>query len=410
MGETRTKPKAKQQQAIAGEAPTSNLPAVQEQLKNFMVQFHARQGAYAPLLPPHIPFEKFEASVRAAVAKDPELVTKCNHATVFRACSEAAELGLSLSPTLREADILKVWNKQLKGLEAQFRPRFIGYIKLAKQSGEVTDIDAHEVYEWDAFDYAYGAKPYLNHKPGPKPADYDKLPFWGVTHAYCTWEIAGKVKFEVMELADLIRIMNRSSSKDRETGEIRGPWLTDKPEMCRKTVVRRASKYMPLSAERMRPFAAAVNYEDKTEGGERVTIRDGEVVDITEFSETESQPQTGQKQQTPTGKQQMDDLESRMAGGGQQQTETKAQQTTIDNPAQQKQPAQQQPAKKAEKLDPPVVNGRKDLATWIPLAEAAIAELSVEERVKFKELHGKELDACEMTMPDKLDNLVKMLP
>lgn len=308
MATTKTAAKTKTEAPQA--APTGNLPAVQTQMQHFMQEFKARQRAYEPLLPPHVSFEKFQASVRAAIVKDPELVTKCIPATLFRAAAEAAELGLSLAPTLREADILKVWNKNLKGTEAQFRPRFMGLMKLAKQSGEIKDITAHEVYAWDEFDYEHGLNERLIHKPAPKPMDYATKPHWGVIAAYCIWaEQDGTKKFEVMELADIVRIMNRSTSKDRDSGELRGPWVNDFPEMCRKTVVRRASKYMPLSAERMRPFAAAVNLDDRREGGEDVTLDHGDIMDVTEEADPEAQPQ-----QTQAGKSQMDNLEAQMQG------------------------------------------------------------------------------------------------
>lgn len=423
MAETKTKAKAQTQ--APQQAPTGNLPAVQEQkFKDFMAGFVARQNAYKPLLPAHVPFEKFQSSVRAALVNNSDLLD-CIPQTFFRACAEAAELGLSLSPSLKEADILKVWNKKMKGFEAQFRPRFQGLMKLARQSGEIGEIDAHEVYKWDQFDYAYGSKPYLTHKPGSKPQDYDKLEFWGITHVYATWTIGGQTKFEVMDLEDVIRIMNRTTSKkklDYNDPEsplvVTGPWVTDFGEMARKTAVRRASKYMPLSAERMRPFAAAVDLDNRREGGEEVTIdhETGEIVDIT--GDFGAEEQKKQPTQTQVGKSQMDDLETRMAGPqprqsppaeGQRQAAKAAPSapTTIDNPPQQK---QAQPAKKAERLDPPVIEGRKDLVAWCALAEPAVAELDTEQRIAWKALHGKELDACEMTCPDASENLSKMLP
>jgi recombination protein RecT len=415
MAETKTKAKAQTQ--APQQAPTGNLPAVREQVDGFMEQFHARgPRGYAPLLPPHLPFEKFEASVRAAIVKDPELVTKCNHATMFRACSEAAELGLSLSPTLKEADILKVWNKRLNngrgGLEAQFRPRYNGLMKLARNSGEVTDIEAHPVLKWDTFDYAYGLKPFLDHRPGNPPIGYEREEYWGLIYAYCTWEIAGRIKFDVMPLADVIRIMARTSSRNKE-GAIVGPWITDFTEMARKTTVRRASKFMPLSAENMRKFAVAVDLDNRREGGEEVTLDHdtGEVVDIT-GSDVDDDGVIDQppQQQTEQRKTQMDDLESRMAGGATRR-EPPAEERRQE---QQKQQPKQQPAAapaKVEKLEPPILNGMRDLEAWIPLAEEAVKPLNAEQRAEWKAMHSKILDAIEYSPHvDALETLSKMLP
>lgn len=405
---TQTKTTTKSKQSAPQEAPTGNLPAVKAQMQEFMREFHARQRAYAPLLPPHLEFEKFEASVRAAVTKNPELVTKCIPATLFRAAAEAAELGLSLSPTLREADILKVYNKGLKGYEAQFRPRFIGLMKLARQSGEINFIDAHEVYEWDEFDYEHGLNERLVHRPGKKPMDYHTRAHWGVIAVYCVWEIAGYKKFEVMDLADILRIMARSSSKDFDSGEVKGPWVTDFPEMARKTVVRRASKYMPLSAEKMKGFAAAVNLDDRREGGESVTLDHGDVVDITDADDTPPE----QPKPSAAGKSQMDDLETRMTGkpttplreqdpatAGRNQARTSP--PTIDNPPQ---------PQAIARIEVPRINGAVDWVTWLRLSEAAVTPLGDAGRRAWRDAHKDLLDNCEFNVPDEMDALIKMLP
>lgn len=407
MAKTDTKPKTKAPDLR--QAPTGNLPAVQVQMKQFMQEFHARQRAYAPLLPPHMPFEKFEASVRAAITQKPELVTECNPATLFRACAEAAELGLSLSPTLREADILIRYNKAAGGKVAQFQPRFIGLMKLARQSGEIESIDAHEVYQWDEFDYEHGLNERLIHKPGAKPMDYATKPHWGVIAAYCIWKIGGEKKFEVMDLADLLRIMNRSTSKDRDSGEITGPWKTDFPEMCRKTAVRRSSKYMPLSAENLKRFAAAVNLDDKREGGENVTLDHGEVVDITADA-VDEQPRPAE--QAGAGRTQMDNLESRMTGKPsaplRQQDPATAERNqarpapqTIDNPP------QPQPI---AKIEVPRIDGRVDWTGWLRLSESAVAALPESQRAEWRRMHAAELDGCEFNVPGDMDELMKLLP
>lgn len=424
MAKAQTKTATKPQQApLASEAPTGNLPAkIEEQMHHFMTGFRARQRAYVPLLPPHVSFEKFEASVRAAITKDPELVTKCIPATLFRAAAEAAELGLSLNPTLKEADILKVWNTRMNGLEAQFRPRFMGLMKLARQSGEIKNITATEVYRWDEFDYERGLHERLEHRPGDKPIGYETQEYWGITHAYCIWtEMDGTKKFEVMPLADILRIMARTSSKNRE-GQIVGPWINDFPEMCRKTVTRRSSKYMPLSAEKMKGFATAVNLDDRREGGEQVTLKGGDVLDVTDFSQTGDAPE--QQQQSAASKSQVDDLEKRMAGGQQQPRQSPAQGQTpvagdqrapankpappiIDNPPQQQ---QGNPPLPVARLEVPRSNGAADWTTWLRLSEAQVKELDQAARAEWKAKHKDLLDNCEFNVPDQMEALLKLLP
>ena len=53
----------------------------------------------------------------------------------------------------------------------------------------------------------------------------------------------GMTQFEVMSKADVDAIRSVSKSKDN------GPWVTNYPEMARKTVLRRLVKYLPMAIE-----------------------------------------------------------------------------------------------------------------------------------------------------------------
>ena len=95
--------------------------------------------------------------------------------------------------------------------------------------------------------------------------------------AYCIWTLKnGEKQFEVMDRDQIIGIRDRSSAKTKE-GKIVGPWATDEEEMWRKTVVRRASKYMPRSLEGL---ANAVAVDNLHEAGRDVEIDNGQVIEI----------------------------------------------------------------------------------------------------------------------------------
>jgi recombination protein RecT len=51
--------------------------------------------------------------------------------------------------------------------------------------------------------------------------------------------------------------------KKRSKASQYGPWVSDYPEMARKTVVRRLSKYLPMSVD----LAKAFDHEDAQESG-----------------------------------------------------------------------------------------------------------------------------------------------
>lgn len=209
--------------------------------KAFKQEFSAALPSITPMLPKHIPPEKFEAAVITAVTVNPDLLT-VERRSLFNACRSAAEVGLSLNPSLGEADILKQYDKRAGGYVARFSPRYGGLMKLARQSGRIRTIYAHVVREKDVFDYDLGMDKTLIHKP----AKGDRGNLTGV---YCVWIMDDGAKdFEYMDREQVLAIRARSSAKTKE-GTVVGPWVTDEEEMWRKTVVRRASKYWPRSSE-----------------------------------------------------------------------------------------------------------------------------------------------------------------
>ena len=244
-------------------------------IDSFRQELKLMEPNFKPLLPKSIEPEKFQALVVAAVNSNPKLM-ECTRESLWKSCVQGAELGLSLNPTLGEADILPVWNGVTKKNEAQFRPRYKGLMKLALQSKEVTSIRSVLVYENDEFEVIEGLRPDIIHKParGERGA---------MTHVYCVWKLRSQVEpqFEVMDRAQVMRIKARSpSGKDDK-----GPWKTDEPEMWRKTVVRRASKYMPISCEEFQRAVAADNIAEI--GGEIDITEDGEFIDVTAAPEPE---------------------------------------------------------------------------------------------------------------------------
>lgn len=254
----------------------AKLPTQTRPIDRFRAQVKAALPTVMRMLPQHITPEAFEARVVTAVANKPELLD-CDSSSLLKACAEAAELGLSLNPHLGEAWILKVWNKRLNdnkgGYEAQLRPGFIGLMKLAKQSGEIKQIVANIRYANDPWKMTL-VPPELRHDA----ADGDRGAILG---AYCWWKLKdGSEQFEYIPEADLLKIKQRSSSKNKD-GDVVGPWITDPDEMRRKTPVRRARKYMPQSPE-MAKFHDAIARENEMDTVDDDPPIAGEYVDVTE--------------------------------------------------------------------------------------------------------------------------------
>lgn len=350
--------------AVAKAAPDGAKP-----IDIFRQRIGLQRQNIQPLLPAHLSFEKFQATLIAAVVAKPDLLD-VDQRSLFKASVEAAELGLSLNPALGEADILKNYNTKIQCYEAQFRPRYGGLMKLARQSGDVKSIEAVNVHKNDAFEYEKGLEPVLRHKPalgdrGPK------------THVYCVWMLAdGTKQFEVMDREQVMAVRARSSSKNKG-GEVVGPWVTDEDEMWRKTVVKRASKYMPRSAN---AFSQAVAMDNARESGMEAWAENGDV-----FVEAEDITAPQAPAEKP-----VQDLEQKV-------TAKKAEAAKDGPPA-------------LEKVVPKSLeDGTWDWVEWAGRAAAAALACPADRREEWAKLHAKALASAEFAEPDAAEKVKKAM-
>jgi recombination protein RecT len=117
-----------------------------------------------------------------------------------------------------------------------------GFIELAYRSGEVSSIHADVIYEGDIFEVDLGIVkrhvPWYFRKDAERPDKKGKC-----VGAFCIVKMRHAEKHEVMDSDQLDSIRSRSQSRDS------GPWVTDTDEMRKKTVFRRASKWIPISPD-----------------------------------------------------------------------------------------------------------------------------------------------------------------
>ena len=331
-------------------------------MDRFKQELAMREGHLRSLLPQAMTVDKFQAIVVAAVADNMDLLD-CDRASLLKACLSAAELGLSLNKSMAEADILKVWDGRLKRNVAQFRPRYKGLMKLALQSGEVLKIESRLVYERDVFEVEEGIEPRIIHKHGLSDRG-EKV------GAYCVWKLKnGETQFEIMSKEEILSIRNRSSSKTKD-GVIVGPWKTDEAEMWRKTVVRRATKYMPLSTEAQR----AVMADNYAEGVIEADDYSGDEMDITDFDDV------------PAAEAQVQTLEEKIVA-----------KTAPKTPLH------------IDVLEPDLdVEGMADWDGWASAACDIVAGLSEDEREAWRSLHEAMLDEAELMAPRNTTKLMKL--
>jgi len=180
-------------------------------------------------------WERLARVFRTVVGKSEKLMS-CTGRSLQACLIQSAELGLDPSSFLGHFYLVPF---KVKGtMEATGIVGYRGMIDIARRSGEVKSIYSRLVYEKDDFQYSLGMVENINHIPSKLP-----IPERGeITHTYFVAHFMnGGHHLEVMDRSEIDAIRARSKSKDY------GPWVTDFGEMARKTVVRRAFKYLPTS-------------------------------------------------------------------------------------------------------------------------------------------------------------------
>jgi recombination protein RecT len=200
------------------------------------------------VLPKHITADRLIKVALSATARKPELLA-CTSESLLRAVFQGAELGLEAGGLLGEGYIVPM------GRDATFIIGYRGMVKLARQSGQIANIESRAVHKADTFEIEFGLAPKLLHRPC-LDGEPGELVF---VYAIATFVDGGK-QVDVMSRAEVDRIRSRSKAGGS------GPWVTDYEEMAKKTVLRRLCKMLPLSPE----LAKAIENENLQAAGERV--------------------------------------------------------------------------------------------------------------------------------------------
>lgn len=224
----------------------SEALATQEQTNPFAVQKEkapktikgllegeAFKQAVAKALPQHCTADRFVRTALTAIMRTPKL-SQCDQASFFQALMNLSQWGLE--PDGRRAHLIPFENRKRGCTEVQLIIDYKGYVELAYRSGKVSFIHADVVCENDEFEYDKGElkKHKVNFKQ-PRGKMY-------AAYALCRFK-DGTEKCEVMEKEKIDGIRARSRAGNS------GPWVTDYDEMAKKTVFRRLTKWLELSAE-----------------------------------------------------------------------------------------------------------------------------------------------------------------
>lgn len=227
---------------IANLKETSKMVAKTVGAGTIKTFFESQKGTLAAVLPKHVSADRMLKIALGAMRTTPKLMN-CTLESLLGGVVQCSQLGLEPNTPLGHAYLIPFDNRKKNITEVQIVLGYKGLIDLARRSGQVVSIAAHEVCKLDHFDFSYGLDEKLEHRPtlgerGPVIAFYAVAKLKDGGHAF---EIMGREQIEAIRDAS----QNYKFAKDK-AGTVWGQHFV---EMGRKTVLRRLFKYLPVSIE-----------------------------------------------------------------------------------------------------------------------------------------------------------------
>jgi len=226
--------------------------------------FEANRGTLEALLPKHFDSERMLKLALGALRTTPKLAG-ASLSSLLGSVVTCAQLGLEPNTPLGHAYLLPFEKREKRGgewvtveIQVQVIIGYKGMLDLARRSGQIVSIAAHEVCEGDDFRFAYGLEEELVHRPAMKNRGA-VIGFYAVAKLQ-----GGGYSFEFMSTDEVNHIRDKAAEKNRAKKDgqgrpiITGTWADNYVEMGRKTVLRRLFKYLPISIESL-AFANAID-------------------------------------------------------------------------------------------------------------------------------------------------------
>ncbi|WP_303786724.1 recombinase RecT [Azovibrio restrictus] len=248
-----------------------NRSAPADAPKDFPAMLEKFKGEIARALPRHINPDRMARIALTAFRMTPKL-GECDPRSVFAAVIQSSQLGLEVG-LMGEAHLVP-----FKG-QCQLIPGYTGLMKLARQSGLVQDIYAHEVRVKDKFTLKLGMERSLEHEPltapGGFPASDEERGEVAGFYAVAVFK-DGSRTFVAMSRKEVEKIRDGSrgyqSAKQYKKESV---WDTDFVAMGLKTVIRRLCKFLPKSPE----LATALAMDAVSEQGQAQNLDLNEVIE-----------------------------------------------------------------------------------------------------------------------------------
>lgn len=214
----------------------ATMAASQTTVNSFFTEY---QGQISKALPSHMKADRMTRIFLTALTKNPKL-GECSTLTLFNACVQCSELGVE--PNGRDAHLVPFGGKITVIVD------YKGMIKLARRSGEVSQLVAVNIYENEHYVYREGLDRTIEHTPMSMSERGEKII---ATYAVCVFKDKNS-DFEWMWSDELEAIRDASANYSYAKNKAETIWVKHDPEMRKKTVIRRFSKRLPLSEEFVR--------------------------------------------------------------------------------------------------------------------------------------------------------------
>ena len=200
----------------------------------------------AAALPAHMDAGRMARTFVTMLQFSPKLLD-CAPRTLAASLIEAAQLGLECDGVTGHAYLVPY------GKTCVLIPGYKGLMKLARQSGQISDIRAVLVWSNEEFAYDDGAEQSLTHIPLPPSERGSEL---RGCYAVAQYKDGTRhIEWMWLDEIDAIRYASKAATA--------GPWVAHYGEMAKKTVVRRLGKYLELSPQ----LSRATSIEDVAESG-----------------------------------------------------------------------------------------------------------------------------------------------
>lgn len=283
--------------------PTTNLAQLKQTSKmvardagigNVKAFFEAQKSTLSAVLPKHVSPDRMLKIALGALRTTPKLMN-CSVESLMGAVVHCSQLGLEPNTPLGHAYLIPFENRSRGVTEVQIVLGYKGLVDLARRSGQIVSIAAHEVCENDEFEFSYGLEETLVHKPAMGKPRGAVVAFYAVAKL-----VGGGHAFEVMSAEQINEIRDASQNYKFARDKAKTVWGQHYAEMGRKTVLRRLVKYLPVSIE----LAQAATLDEVSSAGRSQAldnVLEGDYITPAEDIDDNIDPDTGEVLQVSAG-------------------------------------------------------------------------------------------------------------